>query len=169
MHLKSWRPATILAFGALCAATAGLGWAISEAIVLDQLPEVEPRSGASLPSGVSRSVERSRDHLTLAVNQDPFHPERRRPSIAFRLPGEELPPTAATAPPGQVDLRLIGTAVRQGGGGFVMCKWGDESPRIVRLGERTRHLTLKRVEQGRAVFVSTAGERVELRVSKVSQ
>jgi hypothetical protein len=102
-----------------------------------------------------------------AVNKDPFHAERRRPAVRFRLPGEAVSPDTLTAAAGAGNLfQLIGTAVLPEGRGFAMCQWGTESPKLVRVGERVGDLTLKVVARGRATFVDATGRTREVRVPK---
>jgi hypothetical protein len=105
--------------------------------------------------------------LTAAVGHDPFHPERRKPALRFRLPGEGLPTdSAATAPAPGGPFLLVGTAVMSQGGGFAMCQWGSEPPKLVRVGERIGTMTLKGVARGQATFVDATGRTVEVRVPK---
>ena len=105
--------------------------------------------------------------LAAAVGRDPFHPERRRPAVRFRLPGEALPGDSATRSPTPTGpFLLIGTAVLSQGGGFAMCQWGAEAPKLVRVGERVGGLTLKLVARGQATFVDAGGRTVELRVPR---
>jgi hypothetical protein len=102
-----------------------------------------------------------------AVNKDPFHAERRRPAVRFRLPGESAPSDSLTPATGAGNLfQLIGTAVLPEGRGFAMCQWGTESPKLVRVGERVGDLTLKNVARGRATFVDATGRTREVRVPK---
>jgi hypothetical protein len=96
-----------------------------------------------------------------AVRHDPFRPERRPPSERFRLPGEGEPKSGDTAP--TPAIRLIGTAVI-GDGGFAMCQRASEAPKLVRVGEKFGELTLRSVQQGRAVFRAADGTSVEVRV-----
>lgn len=98
-----------------------------------------------------------------AVEQDPFRPERRRPSERFRLPGERAP-DAGAAQPAPAAIRLIGTAVI-GAGGFAMCQRGVEAPKLVRVGEKFGDLTLRTVHQGRAIFRAADGTSVELKAT----
>jgi hypothetical protein len=103
--------------------------------------------------------------LLAAVGKDPFHPERRRPAMRFRLPGEGLPnapDSAATPRP----FKLIGTAAMAEGSGFAMCQLGEDAPKLVRIGESFGGLTLKRVLPGSAVFLTAAGKRYEVQVPK---
>ncbi len=116
-----------------------------------------------LPRGVSAPAA-----ALAAIENDPFHPERRRPAMAFRFPGEASAATIAAARPAEsgVAPRLIGTVVQPSGQGFAMCQSGNEPPRIVRVGEHIGDFTLKHVEQGRAVFLASDGARVEVQAPK---
>lgn len=104
--------------------------------------------------------------LAATLDRNPFHPERRRPTQPFLMPGEEVvkPPSDSVAAPAAA-LRLVGTAV-VGEGGFAMCQWGSEPPRLVRVGASMNQLTLELVAPGRAVFRASGGKRIELRVAK---
>jgi hypothetical protein len=104
--------------------------------------------------------------LAAAVGKDPFHPERRRPSLRFRFPGEGSPSPATDSAPAATVFKLIGTAIMPEGRGFAMCQWGAEPPKLVRIGETVGTLTLKKVEPGRAVFLTTGGKRFEVQVPK---
>jgi hypothetical protein len=113
---------------------------------------------AELPDGL---MEETVDH-------DPFHPERRRPAVPFRLPGEKGPAAAVVAPPPNpaATLQLLGTVVTPGQDAFVLCQLGNEPPHVVRAGGKIGGYTLRRIEPGRAVFLSPDGGTVNVRVSK---
>lgn len=106
--------------------------------------------------------------LELAAEQNPFHPERRRGGV-FRLPEEDDPASMVddAALRSQSPVSLVGTAVSDNGGDFVVCAVGAEPPRIVRLGGACGDLELEAVERGKAEFVDAAGERVVLEVPEV--
>lgn len=160
-------------------ACAVAGWAASRALTLESRPRVRRVSGARA-GALASSDDRpgvaadtlSDDRFGAALDRDPFHPERRRPGIAFRLPGEPDPDAAAAAdtaaaavspPPA---IRLVGTVVTAAGDAFAMCQLGTEAPRVVRPGAKLGEYTLVRVEQGRAVFRSPDGEPIDLRAPK---
>lgn len=128
-------------------------------VELPRRPEAlrTPMPGAGVPAA----------RLAAAVGKDPFHVERRRPAVRFRLPGESQPSDSAPpAPSAAGSFLLIGTAVLPQGRGFAMCQWGADPPRLVRVGERVGDLTLKQVARGRATFVDGGGRRMEVRVPK---
>lgn len=131
----------------------------SEPVDATRTPEVALRGieQASLPEGALDEV----------VDHDPFNPERRRPSVAFALPGAggaSAPAEAVSAP--VAALRLLGTVLSGGDEAFVMVQLGAEPPRIVRVRGQVGGYTLRKIEPGRAVFLSPDGETVDLRVSK---
>ena len=99
------------------------------------------------------------------VERDPFHPERRPPLERFLLPEDQddiRPGVSRESGPRQV--RLVGTAVSGGSGGFVMCQVGNVPPRIVRIGEEVGGLTLRTVSRGEAEFTRSNGTVVTLSV-----
>jgi hypothetical protein len=155
-----------LAVAALLASTGVAAWSLQRALVVNQLSVIpaavpfqnafarEPRSTLAIA------------RLAGAVGKDPFHPERRRPTLRFRFPGEGAPASATTDAPSSGSLKLIGTAIMPEGKGFAMCQVGAEPPKLVRIGERVGQLTLKGIEPGRAVFLTAAGKRYEVQVPK---
>jgi hypothetical protein len=130
-------------------------------------PMTSPSQIVSLPStprtGPAPSLTPAK--LAAAVGKDPFHPERRRPAQRFRLPGEALPATADSGG-AKLAFKLIGTAAMAEGKGFAMCQWGEQAPKLVRIGDTLGGLTLKRVEPGSALFLTAAGKRYEVQVPK---
>ncbi len=103
----------------------------------------------------------------LAVEADPFHPERRRPTVPFRFPGEGVEEEAMPIVMEQIaPVRLIGTAVLPEGKGFAMCEIPGQAPKVVRIGETAAGLTLREVEPGRAIFITAGGESIVLEVQK---
>ena len=154
-----------LAAGALLGSTGLVGWSLLRAFTIDTLPR--PAWVSSQPGTVRIGSQRPLPAARLAgaVGKDPFHPERRRPAVRFRLPGESRP-GAADSTSARVPFKLIGTAAMPKGKGFAMCQWGEEQPRLVRIGETVGDLTLKGVTPGRAVFLTSGGERFEVQVPK---
>ena len=90
---------------------------------------------------------------------DPFHPGRRLPDdlLAHVMPDTLVPITVA-------EVKLLGTVVRPGAS-FALCQLPADAPRIVHVGERLGELTLILLEQGRAVFQTAKGARLELSLS----
>ena len=138
---------------------------LGRAVELDRVSSVASASAIPELSGAAHRLPLAPAELDKAVAKDPFHPERRRPSVRFQLPGETPPasadPTEASAP-----FKLIGTAAMSEGRGFAMCQWGADPPKLVRIGESVGGLTLKAVQPGRAVFLTARGKRYEVQVPK---
>jgi len=101
-----------------------------------------------------------------AVNNDPFHPLRRRPARRLQAVGTGATQVIPAVAERGLSIQVIGTAVSAGGGGFAMCAWGGAPPRIVRVGERLGDWTLRTVTPGAAQFVSSTGASVMVRVAK---
>lgn len=166
MKSQGWGGGPRLASLALAASLCVLGWSLERAFAVRSVVPAQ-----SVAQVVDRSPRAAEPPVTIAplavaIDLDPFRPDRHRPAARFRLPGEDLPELSAAAPDPVAAVRLIGTAVLAGGSGFAMCQWGNQAPKLVRVGEKFGDLTLRRVEQGRAVFVSTNGESIEYRVPK---
>jgi hypothetical protein len=155
-----------LALAALLGSAGLAGWSLERALVLDSLPAIP----APVPLRTTLAAEPpsplATARLAEAVGKDPFHPERRRPSIRFRFPGEGSPASDTAKGPTPDSFKLIGTALMPEGKGFAMCQVGAEQPKLVRIGERLGDLTLKVIAPGRAVFVNPGGKRLELQVPK---
>jgi len=155
-----------LALAALLACAGLTGWSLERALVLDPLPAIPATMPfRSMLAAESRSPLATA-RLARAVGKDPFHPERRRPTLRFRFPGEGSAASATVDAPSSGSLKLIGTAIMPEGKGFAMCQVGAEPPKLVRIGERVGQLTLKGIEPGRAVFLTAAGKRYEVQVPK---
>jgi hypothetical protein len=83
------------------------------------------------------------DALLLAVENDPFEAERRRPASRYRLPGNVEPPPPPPPPP-LPDFRVAGTAVTPSGG-FAIVHIGDAPPRVLEVGEYLAGFRLQHV------------------------
>jgi hypothetical protein len=59
-------------------------------------------------------------------------------------------------------IRLLGTAVSGGNGGFAMCQIGRETPRMLHVGDTLGGLTLRRIDRAAAEFVAADGSLVML-------
>lgn len=155
-------------FGAalLLASLAVLAWSVRRALVLDPVPGSYLRSSESAVVISREPAELGAARLAGAVDRNPFHPERRRPGERFRLPGEGDSAAIGAEKVQPAALMLIGTAVLPEGRGFAMCRWGGDTPKLVRIGERIGDVTLREVKRGVAVFTSATGERLELKVQR---
>lgn len=135
------------------------------------LTPLEEDSGAAV---IPRPAYPS-ESLALAVAANPFHPDRAA-APGYLLPGEAAALAAkeaprdgdayTPAPPPPPVLRLVGTLLAPGGRDVAVLQESGSPARMVRVGERLGTHTLMRVESGRAVLRSAAGETLELRVAR---
>jgi hypothetical protein len=128
------------------------------------LPPVDPAAATRPPWVAAYGLER----VLTAVGKDPFHPARHRPGQRFHAPADQavLAARHADQQTSANAVRLIGTAAGTNGGGFAMCTWQGNTPRIVRVGEQLGGWTLKKVTPGTAEFATPRGT-VLVRVAKV--
>ena len=149
---RGWPLLSWIVLFALALVTAN---ALRQAMTLDPLPRPSARVRNAYP------VAPAGQPLSLSTAQsltnDPFRQGRLLPNAIA---------AAATAPDtvmpvSVVAIRLLGTVIRPAGT-FALCQLPSDVPRIVHVGERLGELTLILVEQGRAVFQSPKGSRLEL-------
>jgi hypothetical protein len=166
---RYWTPGMVVALGLVILSAGAAVGAFTRALGGHPLP-----ASQAAPDGLRSSIDGGSPETppppgaaALAVEHDPFRPERRPAPERFRLPGEggaTAKPVAAAALPAS-PLTLIGTAVI-GDGGFAMCQRSGEPPKLVRVGETYGDLMLRAVHPGRAVFRAKDGTTMELRVTK---
>lgn len=165
MSRQRWTAGPRLGLGLVVTASTVLVWTTVDAVRLKPPSTTDWTLLADSTPELSPKVSSTTAQLALAVEQDPFHPERRRPTRPFRLPSE--PMTNETEPAATQDaLHLIGTAVFADGSGFAICQLGGQSPRLLRLGERLGEYELSSVAKGKASFLTSTGTRVEITVPK---
>ncbi len=156
-----------VAVGGFAVALTTAAWSLCRAVRLDPLPTALPAGNDGTLAALRRPSDVPAEVLAAAIDEDPFHPERRRPATRFRFPGEAL--SAGDSAHGvsmAPSFILIGTAVLPEGRGFAMCQWAGDAPKLVRIGEHIGDLTLHSVAQGKAVFFTAAGKRLEVQVPK---
>lgn len=144
--------------------------AIARAADIEGVPGARTSSPSTPQPPFESPQAESAAFVFAALDRDPFHPQRRRPSERFRLAaatatasvGQGAPLTRNA--PDQLDLVLVGTVVASDGPGFVMAYSGAEPPRVVRVGQRIGDHELLRVGRGRAVLRAPSGREIELRV-----
>jgi len=165
--MKPWyrEPALTTAASALGIAAALVMWGLFRLLAADPLAPSHNVIASQTPLAGIAVVELPATLVTETVDHDPFHPERRRPTTPFRMPG--VPASAPTAAPTPVAaLRVLGTVVTPGEDAFALCQLGNEPPKVVRMGGKVGDFTLRKIEPGRAVFLSPDGETIDVRVSK---
>lgn len=150
------------ALAALVLSAALAGWALVRAIRIDAVPDAP----ASVLSGGELLVApppAAPVDVRFAVDNDLFSPDRSAPANRYRMPGEPIPAPGGDVEEAPAEPVLLGTAVGAGQRSFVTCRLGDGPPVILRVGDKIGAYTLRSIERGRAVFVSTAGKRLEVR------
>jgi hypothetical protein len=167
---SAWKTTTARLAAVACLASAGmLARELRRALVAEPAPiGVVPLDPPAIAPFEPRPAP-GRAAALAAVEVDPFRPDRSRPAERFRLPGDVLAAAEPEAPepvrPAPA-VRLIGTVMLPDGGALAMAQLGEDSPRVVRVGEKIGEYVLRTVQRGGATFVSAAGERVELVVPR---
>ena len=131
-------------------------------------PPAEPAEAADdEASGANPSL--SADALRLAVENDPFTPERRAPVERYRLPGdvEPEPPPPPPLPPPPPAFRVAGTVVT-GDAGMALISVGDVPPRMMSVGDALMGYRLSNVTAGTATM-SNEDNDIVLRVPPPSR
>jgi hypothetical protein len=160
MRRRLPRGLQLAATAALATAALLFGLALWSAVRIAPLPSVTPsaRDGTLTLAGTSRDATAETPASSPALANDPFSPGRRlraEPSVTTTVSRAATPVIEPTP------VRLLGTVMR-GGSGFAVCQLASDPPRTVRVGETLGELTLITLDQGRAVFRSANGTRVEL-------
>ena len=130
-------------------------------------PAVEPPPDAPpLPPRVPSETKLAPEDVALAVDNDPFLPDRSRP-VPYRLPGEDLPaePAAPELPPAP-EFEVVGTIV-DGDSGLAVIRLPDASPRVLGIGETLLGYRLERVGATGATLVGS-GRTLELAIAAAS-
>jgi hypothetical protein len=127
--------------GAAAAFTVALfvfGSALVRALGFGADDTLAPRAATETPSAASNSSDGlDTDALMLAVENDPFQPDRTRPAERYRMPGDVEPeePAPPPPPPPVPDFRLVGTVVFGPENGTAAIAVGDADPRMMNVGE----------------------------------
>ena len=100
-----------------------------------------------------------------AVDLDPFRKDRTAAEVRYRLPRAKADSAEKVADE-PAAVTLLGTVMQTDGSGIALCQLGNEPPVMIRPGQRIGGLTLKRVDQAMATFVSPHGQQTTLSVSK---
>lgn len=151
----------LVAATALAAATLLCGAALWSALRIEPLPSTQPSTmDATLTlAGAPRdAILATPARSGAALANDPFSPGRRLHAEPREMKAVSRAATPVVQP---VTVRLLGTVMR-GGSGFAVCQLASDPPRTVRVGETLGELTLITLDQGRAIFRSANGTRVEL-------
>jgi hypothetical protein len=160
MRRRLPRGLPLVADAALAAATLLFGVALWSALRIEPVSPLAPavQAGTLTLAGSARDPASAAAASPHALASDPFSPGRRlRPDPSATITVTQAA-TPVVAPP---TVRLLGTVMR-GDSGFAVCQVASDPPRTVRVGETLGELTLITLDQGRAIFRSANGTRVEL-------
>jgi hypothetical protein len=154
-------PTLALAALACVAALLVLGATLAGALSIEPVPAPAAATDGANVAAHGAAPGLSTDALMLAVEHDPFRPDRQRSPERYRMPGEEepVPPEPPPPPPPPPPFRLIGTAVSPTGSVAVIEV--ENSSRMLEIGEELLGYRLTAVEPERATMESSE-QRVDL-------
>lgn len=126
------------------------------------LPSSPPARDSSTAAAAASSL--TMEALMLAVENDPFTPERTRAAERYRLPGDvdPEPPPPPPEPPPVPEFLLSGTVVTSDGG-LALIQVGESEPRMLALGDALEGYRLVSVTASGAVM-SNEERQLQLRV-----
>jgi len=166
------RRGTIAAMIALVAALLVFGIALARALTLEPVTSAPPVQAASeSPRGaettpaplVPSEAKLSAGDIALAVDHDPFQPDRTRPA-PYRLPGEDVPSVAAMPElPAAPEFYVTGV-VQDGDRGIALIKLPDQTSQVIGVGESVLGYRLERVGPTSATMVGARGT-IELQLT----
>ena len=141
---------------------------VSEKAASSDKPDAPNKAQATKTATPGRKTGIAREHLVLAVENDPFQSDRMRPSDRYRMPGEELPeePPPPEPPPPPPNFRVVGT-IATPQGGVAVVETNDAGTRVVGIGESLSGFTLARVTD-RSATVEGNGRSYSLAIEEPS-
>jgi len=148
------RRATIAALAALVVALVLFGGALVRAVLLEPDPAEPPLQAATEPTAaaattpatplVPSEAKLSAGDIALAVDHDPFQPDRTR-AAPYRLPGEDVP-VVVSAPEAPAAPQFTVTGLVQlGDGGLALVQLPDRTSQVIGVGESVLGFRLERV------------------------
>jgi hypothetical protein len=130
---------------ALDAAVATLPTPAGDAGPAARVPVDEADAASAPPITQPPELALSMDALRLAVDADPFQPERKRHPDRYLLPGERVTDEPPPEPPPVPPFRIVGTAVSPAGN-LALIQVEDLPPRVLAVGESLLGYVLERVD-----------------------
>jgi len=143
--------------------------ALDPAPGIQAAPTPGSRPEPAVPATSNEDGSLTMDALLLAVDNDPFTPERTRSGERYRLPGDvdPEPPPAPPEPPPVPQFRLSGTVVTSEGG-LALIQVGEDAPRMLTVGEFMQGYRLTNVTAAGATMANDERE-LQLRVPSPSR
>jgi hypothetical protein len=147
---------------AFVATTTLAAMSFSRAVHID--PAKVQASKDSLFDAISATTERALSaDIRAAVAVDPFSETRSAPAVRYLLPGESDAPSVKA--PKQLP-KLVWTVISDSANSRAAFQLTNETPKMIRIGEKFGEYTLATLDDKRAILVSAAGERIEVRTPK---
>ncbi|MGH7655974.1 MAG: hypothetical protein ACREN6_15060 [Gemmatimonadaceae bacterium] len=145
---------------ALLVVSGGLAlWTLADALRIAPVPEAAasqiPNGGALAAATPPRDV-----NVAMAIETDPFAPDRSAPERPYRAPGEDGGDAAPAAP--VVEPVVLGTAVSDAAHSFATVQLADSHAVIMRVGGKIGEYTVKTIERGHVVFTTPSGKKLDI-------
>jgi len=166
MMPRGWRnsvplQSALVAFGLAVLTT---GWTTMRALRVEAIPDPPSTAIASLET-IRRAPQRAKSDVEATVENNLFSIDRSAPVTPYRMPGEPDPSAARAVVQPEKPL-VLGTAIATDGRHFATVQLRDGPPMLVRIGDKVGEWTVRAIERGKIVVVSTNGIRTEITVSK---
>lgn len=165
MTMREWgRTPAVRAALVLLAISAGVFvWTLVRAFRGVDVPAAAPITVASIDA-IKRGASRPPVDIQAAVDNDLFSPDRSAPASPYRMPGEHGSDDKVRVE--SMKPAVLGTAVASDGRSFATLQLGDDSPKLVHVGDRIGDWTVRSIARGKVVLTSTSGDRAELAAPK---
>ncbi|MGD8277653.1 MAG: hypothetical protein PVH00_06485 [Gemmatimonadota bacterium] len=169
------RRGTIVAMSALVVALLVFGAALARALTLEPVLPRAPVQTPSEPPGageptagplVPSEAKLSAGDIALAVDHDPFQPDRTRPA-PYRLPGEDVPVVASAPEMPPAPEFLVTGVVQDGEGGIALIQLPDQTSQVIGIGESVLGYRLERVGATSATMVGN-GRTLQLELTSAA-
>lgn len=151
-RMHEWTRHNWFAFWCCALSACVLAGMAIDAVRLDPLPKARPVTvGVDIPVAEDEQDQPANSaKLLAAVDQDPFHPDRRRPAGRYVFPGERTvsAPSNAHLP----TFRVFGLAIRAEGAGLAMIQADGRPVRVLHVGDSYAGFSLNEVRPTAAVL-----------------
>jgi hypothetical protein len=166
MMPRGWRTSVPLQSALVTLGLAALttGWTTMRALRVQAIPDPPSTAIASLET-IRRAPARPKSDVEATAENDVFSIDRSAPVAPYRMPGEPDPSAVRAVVQPEKPL-VLGTAIATDGRNFATVQLGNGSPMLVRIGDKVGEWTVRAIERGKIVLVSTNGSRAEVTVSK---
>jgi hypothetical protein len=157
------RPVVRVSAAVLVAALAVAARSIVDATRAAPIPTAPHTTIASIDQTARAPLPPPAD-IQSAVEGDVFSPDRTAPSAPYRMPGERDRSEAPAVEP--IKPQVLGTVVATDGRSFATVQLGDDSPVLVRVGDKVGEWIVKAIGRGKLTVVTVGGVRADLSMAK---